>query len=259
MVDKMSAPVLLAALGGMSIFVAIEAAWLYSRVLPSGYRHRIDSRIVRVFLLALYAIGLPYFALMSGLLPPRFLGLRGWDALASAFSPQPIAKFIPNFLLGTGNALYLWLPDFGPLLTTVGILGGTFIVFLMLFRRNKPLSAATGQPSAFLTLFDVVHSGFYRAIFWRLLGNLYLATLGGVVILALEWIAVARAGQFSPDDTKRLTLRFGLTLISGIAFIFAPNLWLVGIVHWALWWAVFLSAQLWHSPNYQWPAKQSVD
>ncbi len=239
----MSPQILLASLGGMSIFVAIETVWLHRRILPPQYRQKLDYLPLRRTLLALYTIGLPYFALMSGLLPPRFLGLRGWDILAEAFSPQSPAQFLPQALLGVGNTLYLWLPDFGAIISTVAMLGGVWLIFLSL-NHTETLLTATSEPSAFDVLLDVVHWGFYRAILWRLSGNLYLAVVGGILLLLLEWVAVTRAGHFAPTETKRLALRFGLGVVSSIAFIFAPNLWLVGIAQWVLWWCIHLLLHL---------------
>lgn len=239
----MSPQLLLAALGGMSVFVAVESVWVQRRILPPKYRQWLDFLPVQRTLLALYAVGLPYFALLSGLLPARFLGLRGWDILAAAFSPRPLSQFVPQALLGLGNTLYLWLPDFGAIITVTAILGGVLLVFLAL-NRTETLSPAVSEPSAFTALLDVVHWGFYRAILWRLGGNLYFAVVGGILLMTLEWVAVARAGKFSPAETKRLALRFGLGLVSSIAFIFAPNLWLAGLAQWALWWSVHLVVHL---------------
>ncbi len=242
--NNMSPLVLLAALGGLSIFVAIEAVWLHHRILPESVRRRLEIPAVRGSLLAIYAIGFPYFALTSGLVPARFLGLRGWDTLASAFFPQPVSQFLPNFFIAVGDTLYLWLSDFGSIITTFSILGGMFILFLTMLRKGTPITAIH-RPSAFETLFDAVHWGFYRAVLWRLMGNLYLSVLGGILLVALEWIAVARAGRLSGQENRRFVLRFALGLIGGIAFIFAPNLWLVGVAQWVLWWAIFLAGRLW--------------
>ncbi len=239
----MSPQTLLAALGGMSVFVAIEAVWVARRILPAPYRKKIEYLPVQRMLLALYAIGLPYFALMSGLLPPRFLGLRGWDVLAAAFLPQSPAQFLPQALLGIGNTLYLWLPDFGAIVSVTAMLGGVLLVFLAL-NHAETLPPAISEPSAFTVLLDAAHWGFYRAILWRLSGNLYLAAIGGILLIALEWVAVARAGQFSSAESKTLALRFGLGLVGSIAFIFAPNLWLAGIAQWVLWWCIHLLVHL---------------
>ncbi len=239
----MSTDTLLAALGGMSIIVAIEGTWVYMRVLSETIRRQISLPLIRTTLNALYAIGLPYFALVSGLLPAHFLGLRGWDELSGALAPQPIPQFISQLLLGFGNAFFLWLPDFGAIVSTFSLLGGFLLLLWGMSARLRQPKAIVPAPSALITLFDVVHWGFYRAILWSILGSLYLAALGGMVIIALEWIAVAHVGKFDSSTQQRYSLRFGLGVMGTVAFIFAPNLWLVGIAQWVVWQALFALEQ----------------
>jgi hypothetical protein len=81
-----------------------------------------------------------------------------------------------------------------------------------------------------------VHWSFYRGALWVLTGDLYLAVIGGMLLVAAEWL-------LGPDwlhrihrlqDAEELLLDASLLVSTATIFYFMPNLWLLIPMHWFL-------------------------
>ncbi len=241
----MSANILLLVSGGMSVIVAIEAVWVRSHLLPENYRRWISLPAISTTLQTIYYLGLPYFLLLTGMLPPRFWGLSGWDTLAGAAIPLPVAEFVPHLLTTVGSVVYRWLPDIGGTVSTATILGGFLLLLLIIYLQNAETPDGWHKISGLQIIFDVVHWGLYRAILWLIVGNLYLATIGGMVVVAMEWVLASRIGGQTRAEARQLALRFGMGAIAATGFIFVPNLWLIAVTQWLLWQAVRMVVGVW--------------
>lgn len=242
----MSSSLGLLAVGGMSVIIAIEAEWVRSHILPPQYRNWFSSPAISAILRIIYFLGLPYFLLIRGLLPPRFWGLSGWNSLATIATPLPVADFLAHMFNTIGRVIYLWIPDIGAVFSTAAILGGFLVVLLMLYLREKPAIGKWYTISVGQIVFDIVHWGLYRAILWVVLGNLYLASIGGMIIIAIEWSIAGKFGNHTLTTIENTTFRFALGVIAVTGFMFVQNLWLIAIAQWLISWSVRTVIFIWH-------------
>ncbi|MFQ5576391.1 MAG: hypothetical protein ACE5G8_05310 [Anaerolineae bacterium] len=225
---------LVAALTAASVIVALESAWLLNRIRPVKYLAWVTRKPASTVFEALYYLGFPYLALVSGLLPARLLGLKGLQSPALPDFTQPAPQVINALLLQAGDVLHIWLPDIGPWVSTGSLLGGLFVAVVWLYvRGGGPRQDTSPFPiyeSWAGVAFDVVHWGFYRAAVWLVSGSLYLGVVGGVAVMLFEQTVAGRLGRGTVPDTQRQLLRFGLGVVTSVTFLFAPNLWLVFVL-----------------------------
>lgn len=183
-----------------------------------------------------YFVGLPYLALLSGILTARFLGLKGLEHFVFAGLSEDFSIFL--FLAELQKAMTLLLLecliDGGAMiqagLMTLLILAG---LRLGLAREGLALAANFHQPML-STVYDGLHWAFYRAIFWQLSGDLYLGVVWGVVWVLLEWTLTAWAHKSGTAQPRSHLLRTILLILTATLFFYSPNLWLLWLVHLAL-------------------------
>ncbi len=229
----MARPTLLvAALAVMSVVVMVESKWLVARILPPRYAQWLTIESVALLLQSLYFLGLPYSALVSGLLPARFLGLKGLDILTNTNLFPLNQHTLFNLAMQLGNVLLLWLPDIGPLVSVGVLLSVLFFAYLWLYMRPVAFRLPTNTlfplyRSNFDILFDVVHWSFYRAVAWLAMGSLYLGIIVGTLMMVIEEVAASRVGRQPAIEQQRHLLRFAIGFLASVVFLFAPNLWLI--------------------------------
>lgn len=221
-----------AILGAMSIVVALEAVWLKGKINADKHFGWLSKEPVISILRAIYFVGFPALALVSGLIPARFFGLKGLEALSLVALPRSDAKeIIVATLTQFGKVLQTWIPDFGPMFAIVTLLSGLFFlyfwVYLAMLKSTAMEEKSTFRiyPSIGDLLFDGIHWSFYRAAVWLISGSLYLGIVGGLAILLVEYALASRVGNFSTELQQQYVLRFMLGLLTTLAFFFAPNLW----------------------------------
>ncbi|MBI3286457.1 MAG: hypothetical protein HYZ68_00265 [Chloroflexi bacterium] len=163
---------------------------------------------------SLYYVGIPYLALLQGVINPQVLGLTRLD-----------------WFVGLGYGLPLG--------------AGALILCALVWQRvleARPSAAALlmndatrfAQPWGWsYSLVGVVylqaHWAFYRAVFRLLSGDLYLGTFVGLGLVTLETTLDPRpAAHLGRGD--RLW-RLNLALVTAVIYFFTQNLWLTTAVH----------------------------
>lgn len=216
---------------GLSVILSWQSAWVSqksSHSLILRVQHGWPSQVLHW----LYFLSFPYLAVILGLIPVRLFGLKGLEYLTLPSLNQPPAELGTAILSLMGNMLLTWLGDVGPIAygTGFGVLG--LVGFLALYRQAVPQGFFLPPPYFSKTgvLFDVVHWAFYRAAMWFVLGDVYVGLWLGAALILLEYAILSRlAADF--QARQRYLLRFALGLVASLLFLFAPNLWLVGVAH----------------------------
>ncbi|MCK6624035.1 MAG: hypothetical protein L6R45_02540 [Anaerolineae bacterium] len=209
--------IILAGLALLSLALPVGWAWWQKRQGEAG----INEQWLSVTARFIYGIGLPYLAVIAGLLPPRFLGLKGLETIMAldlngASLQKAVALLLLECLADGGMVIRLGL---AALLLALGLRWGLARLDL------KPLAS---RLSVLEILYDGLHWAFYYAIFWALTGDLYLGVIGGLLWVLLEGALVAWVQRDEP--TPRLSKTVILILTATI-FFYAPNLWLLWPVH----------------------------
>jgi hypothetical protein len=178
----------------------------------------------------LYFVGLPYLAIIFGLLPARFLGLKGLDYFAlvdwGSSSWLQLQQAVTLTLLD-------WLLDSRPLI----LAGSAALLFLgavkfVLFRQGIRFNDF--HRSALDTCYDGLHWAFYRAIFWSLTNDLYLGVVLGGGCVLLEWLLGYRIQHRRALEQPLFLVNTVILGLTSAIFYYAPNLWLLLVVHLAL-------------------------
>jgi hypothetical protein len=193
-----------------------------------------------------YYIGLPYVALILGVVPGRYLGLIRPDRLR-----EPASGSTSTFLGQVRDYLSVvalgWLPDLG----TIAGLGAILMLFLGVtwlgyshlrgvVRTESRASRASRRgnkgPGAVSVIYQAVHWSFYRGAVWLLTDDLYLGVIGGIVLVGGEWMLDSRRMQKMrrPHAGEALLIDASVLVATSLIFFFVPNLWLLIPVHWLL-------------------------
>ena len=178
-----------------------------------------------------YFVGLPYLAIITGLLAPRFLGLKGLENFISINLSEGWATTIAGLQKATTILLLEGLAD-GSLMIGVGLAALLLLVGLRLGLARLDLMLATGpHPSISDTLYVCLHWAFYRGIFWVITGDLYLGVVWG-----LAWVMVERALVVWTHNDWQVQRLYFLTntiilILTSTIFFYSPNLWLLGPLH----------------------------
>ncbi len=256
----------LAAYVFVSIILRIVAAQLNQRQKNIPWVRRFSEGWTVSVLRFAYFIGLPYIALILGVLPARYLGLGGLNRLQATQSfPSEFEHLTEpgRFLAQIRNNVSLivldWLPDVGKLVSLVLVallllgvawLGyGYFRWRILSGLRRISTFRMKGYPSVVQVVYLAVHWSFYRGAIWLLADDLYLGVVGGVVLVGLEWILDAGWLHQVQDPSAGEPPRIDASILVATSsiFLFVPNLWLLLPVHWILaklsWWMTTLRQQ----------------
>ncbi len=221
---------LTALLAGMSVVVALEGAWLAAVFKPPAKLHWLKSLPVIRGIKLLYYGGLPYLALVTGLLPARFFGLRGLEQLTLSSG----AAIVADAVLWAGKALAVSIPDVGPVVSVGGVLGLLWAGYVWLLVKTGVAARPFLYASKAELWLDVAHWAFYRAAAWFIVDDIYVGTVLGLGLVLFEDIACSRIGKFSETQQQNRLLKAGLAVIVSITFIFVQNLWLITALHFVL-------------------------
>lgn len=221
---------LTALLVGMSIVVALEGAWLAAVFNPPARISWLKSSPVVWGINVLYYGGLPYLALVTGLLPARFFGLRGLEQLTLSSG----AAIIADVVSWAGGVLAISIPDVGPVVSVGGLLGLFWGGFVWLYVKGGVSMRPFLYASKAELWLDVTHWAFYRAAAWFIVDDIYVGTILGLGLILFEDIACSRIGKFSEIQQQNHALKAGLAVIVSITFIFVQNIWLIIALHFVL-------------------------
>jgi hypothetical protein len=222
-----------------------EFPWL-NRLSPDGW----PAAILRFG----YYVGLPYVALILGVVPGRYLGLVGLEQLAasptgSAAAPAAggLAGFVLRLRADVSLLIWSWLPGFPTLISLtllmLLLLVATWLAYSRLRRRltsglagPQRMLAREQPPRRTPVVYQTIHWSFYRSAVWFLTGDLYLAVAGGIALVVAEWMLqpVAREGIGYALARESLFVEASVLIATAIIFFFVPNLWLLVPIHWLL-------------------------
>lgn len=218
---------MLAGLGLLSVGLYAGWAWLDGR--PERFRPAPGLVLLARFF---YFIGLPYFAMIAGLLTARSLGLVGLEhfGLIGLDLQRAALLLAVEWVLDSRLAIPAGLAALAVF--------GMVVVHLGRSGLALPPSPAFSGLNA---VYDSAHWAFYRAIFWTLTGDLYLAVVAGAGLALLEW-ALAACVQPYRQEGAQLRLKAMILMLTSAVFFFSPNLWLlvpahlamVGLLRWRL-------------------------
>lgn len=224
-----------------------RAGFARIRLLRTGWAASI-SRFV-------YYVGLPYAALILGVVPGRYLGLVGLDRLETGPSASLSGlETVPNvwqFLSRIRDAVSLvilaWLPD----LSTIAGLAVVMLLLLSVawlgygyFKGSvvsspgikPPFRPGWKSPSAVQVVYQAIHWSFYRSAAWLLTDDLYLGVIGGILLTGAEWMLdpgwIDRLQH--PSLLEEPLIDVSVLIATSAIFFFAPNLWLLIPIHWLL-------------------------
>jgi hypothetical protein len=208
--------------------------WLKKRSSKTQSWQKLEQRWLGRAAEFFYFVGLPYLALLSGLLTPRLLGLKGLEhfALISA-SDFSVVSFVAGVQKAITLVLVEWLVDSGVMivtgLTALMILGG---VTLGLARDG--IRAGTLQSSVIDTIYHTLHWAFYWAIFWLITGDLYLGVVLGAGLVILEWGLITWLQKGWQTQQSPFSMDVIILILTSAIFFYRPNLWLLWPIHWAM-------------------------
>ncbi len=194
-----------------------------------------------------YYIGLPYIALLLGVLPARYLGLVGLEQLHSAAELSAASGMVEQLGIAVALLLRAWLPHLGQwaglTILMAGLLTATWKLYRYARRSGESGLPSCGMPSgadnitALTTVvYAAVHWGFYRAGIWWLSDDLYLGVVGGVALVLIEWgLCAWLTGRPSRQlVSERILIDASLLITTAAIFYYVPNLWLLIVAHWLL-------------------------
>lgn len=225
-----------AGLAVLSVGLAVGWAWLKRQVIDSPFQspgvEQWSIPIARFF----YFVGLPYLALVSGILTTRLLGLNGLEyfGMISVGPGSSLASIMADLQVALVLMLLEWFVDSSRTilvgLAALAILGGVWFSL-----ASRGLSDVGAAP---LSLLDVIYSGlhwsFYRAIFWLITGDLYLGVILGMAVASVEAVLVARLARDWPAPQFQLLTNGMILILTATVFFYSPNLWLLWPVHGAM-------------------------
>ena len=229
----------------VSIILRMVAAQLSRRRAEIAWVCRLSEGWVVSVLRFVYYIGLPYIALILGVVPGRYLGLVGLDRLEAGNSlPGSESGLLMQLRDYLSLVVLSWLPDLG----TVAGLAVITLLFLGVvwagyayFRRTvitglgmSPLSLkGASRFVAIQVVYQAVHWSSYRSAVWLLTDDLYLGVVGGVILVSLEWVLdpgwLERIRH--PQRGEVLLVDASVLVATSVMFFFVPNLWLLLPVH----------------------------
>ena len=125
--------ILTAVLGAMSVVVALEAVWLQKKFNSNKYFGWLGKEPAANIFRVVYFAGFPAIALVSGLIPARFFGLKGAEAGSLLAVPGSGAEIIAGIMAQFGRTLRTWMPDFGPMVVAATVLGGLFFLYFLIY------------------------------------------------------------------------------------------------------------------------------
>jgi len=210
--------------------LAVDLAWHYRRPRPGrlgrwagtikGWPYR---RWLMEAVRFLYYVGIPYAALLRGVILPRLMGLTYLDWVKG---------------IGLGAALG----------------GGTFLLLVLIWwwyaraiaafslsaRQRWGESLGDDPTNGWILLRDVIyletHWAFYRSAVILFLDNQYAGVFLGFLLVTLEWsINPAWRRDLSlPWRSANTLTRWSMAFVMAIIFLFVRNLWLLVPIHWGI-------------------------
>jgi hypothetical protein len=181
----------------------------------------------------IYYLGIPFLAILTGLLGADLMGINGTDWV-------PQGKSVQGFLWED------WARGLGLAATAVLAMWGVWLAGRSLSRRAELSPVTPGIPGSAWgrllgALYDQMHWAFYRSgpILW--LNDPYWGAFAGLALVLLE-LGLNPAQRWalqSPETAGPVMARLGIAWVSALLFLETHNLWLTVAAHLVL--AVLIS------------------
>jgi hypothetical protein len=201
-----------------SMVIAVLMTLIFSPARADHFRSTLAGRIAEQVARLLYFVGLPYAALLTQSITTVDLGLAGTNGSILGWSTV-------DWLHGFSTWLTLGLL----LLISIGIAAR------QMARTGAPLGVDVRSSAAIVIdgVYTEIHWAFYRAAPFILLGDVYWATLIGVILISVEWLVViARNGLGrEPEEVQSWIGQLLLLSMSATLFILTRNVWLTIALH----------------------------
>lgn len=174
-----------------------------------------------------YFAGLPYLAVILGLITPRLLGLKGLEhvALVDWSGGQPLLE-LQQALTLLGLELLLDTP---PMLMS-GTTTILIFVVVLLCLNYQGMSLTSPHLSTLTVIYYALHWAFYRAICWSITDDLYLGVVWGSATVIIE-AGLSRWVQGCSLLDQTTLLHSLMLILTATAFFYTPNLWLLMLLH----------------------------
>ncbi len=185
------------------------------------------GKIARFF----YFVAIPYVAVIFGIITPSLLGLTGAEYFA--LINWNGAALTAQIQQATTLTLLDWLMD-----SSGAMVVGLTVLFLFWaiwsWLKRVGVTFLITKPSLPGAAYAALHWAFYRAIFWSVTGNLYLASVIGIVFVMLEWSLCLWLEKAWQHRQPQYLVNSMVLLLTTIIFFYSPNLWLLFPFHLAM-------------------------
>jgi hypothetical protein len=219
------------ALAIFSLVLPVGWSWLKGKWVKVGTKQVINEPWVNALARFFYFVGLPYLAVIFGVLPPRFLGLKGLENFVST-------HLSGDFSAGLQKAVTVMLVEGlvdASVMMGIGLVALLILAGIRLGLAQMGLELGAGYHASVLTtVYDSLHWAFYRAIFWLVTADLYLAIVWSIAWLLLEWGLVAWVQKNWPAQQPHFLTNTIILILTSTLFFYSPNLWLLWLIHLAL-------------------------
>jgi hypothetical protein len=91
-----------------------------------------------------------------------------------------------------------------------------------------------GRLTAVGVIYYGLHWAFYRAVFWLITGDFYLAVVWGTAWAMLEGMLAAWVGSNWNEQQPLFLLNSIILVLTATVFFYSPNLWLLWLVQGAM-------------------------
>jgi hypothetical protein len=222
-----------------SMLLGVVAAQLGQQASKTNWMKQIKRGWPMAALRFVYYIGLPYAAPYMGLVGlghvPGSEQLSGQSWMLSRL--QATTSLVAGELLPGLDTMVSLTLLLAALLGVAWHIYGRFKYQVVSSITTDSLYPASDIDTRFgRVIYQAVHWSFYRSAIWVLGGNLYLAVVGGMLLVGAEWMLTAgwlENISYAPRAEGPL---FDATLLiaTSVIFFFVPNLWLLIPAHWLL-------------------------
>jgi hypothetical protein len=210
----------------VSVALPVGWSWRQSRLTKAGTEPGLAEQWLNVAARFFCWVSLPYLALITGAVAPRFLGLKGLENLAALPLSGDIATRLASLQKAMALILLECLAD-GGVIIKAALAALMLLVGIRLGLARLGLTLPASTSSIWETVFEGLHWAFYWAIFWVMTGDLYRGVVWGTVWVLLEWVLIASVQQNWPAQKPQLLAKAMILIVTSTLFFYAPNLWLL--------------------------------
>lgn len=214
----------------LSLALPLGWAWRQNRQAKIAAEPSKPEQWLNTAARSFYWLLLPYLALITGVLSPRFLGLKGLENLAALGWTGDFAFMLADLQKATALILLECLADAGNMVK-VAVPAVLFMAALRISFSRLGLTLPASMSSTWEIISEGLHWAFYRAIFWAATGDLYLGVVWGTVWVLWEGALVVRMQPNGPAQKQRVLVKAMILIVTSALFFYAPNLWLLWPVH----------------------------